>query len=90
LIHVVLLYEEQAVAKNICVLRPDADQDVWADPHMINLVMRNLLSNAIKFSRSGGAGNDRISIARTTPSLFFKRRGCRNFKTYWINFFQVT
>jgi signal transduction histidine kinase len=51
---VVLLYEKQAVAKNISVLRPETDQDVWADPNMINLVMRNLLSNAIKFSKSGG------------------------------------
>ncbi len=51
---VVLLYEKQAIAKNINVSCADHDQGVWADPHMINLVMRNLLSNAIKFSKSGG------------------------------------
>ena len=51
---VVLLYEKQAIAKNLKVMLPDTDQDVWADPNMISLVMRNLLSNAIKFSKSGG------------------------------------
>jgi len=48
---VILLYEKQALAKNIKVLRPDVDQNVWADINMINLVIRNLLSNALKFSK---------------------------------------
>lgn len=52
---VVLLYEKQAAAKKITVLHPDRDQEVWADPNMINLVMRNLLSNAIKFSPTGAS-----------------------------------
>ena len=52
---VVLLYEKQAVEKNIKVLHPDNDQEVWADPDMISLVIRNLLSNAIKFSKPNGS-----------------------------------
>lgn len=52
---VVLLYEKQAIAKNIKIVRPDTDQEVWADPNMINLVLRNLFSNAIKFSKAGGS-----------------------------------
>ena len=51
---VVLLYEKQAIAKNIKVLHPVTDQDVWADQNMISLVVRNLLSNALKFSKSNG------------------------------------
>jgi signal transduction histidine kinase len=51
---VILLYEKQAVAKNVKVLQPDHDQNVWADANMISLVLRNLLSNALKFSKANG------------------------------------
>ncbi|MBB4287394.1 PAS domain-containing sensor histidine kinase [Roseospira goensis] len=47
-------YHYAAQAKGVA-LRTDAAPGVraWADPHMLNTVVRNLLSNAIKFTRPG-------------------------------------
>jgi signal transduction histidine kinase len=49
------LLKAGADAKNIQLLTCEAcDKMVWADPNMINTVIRNLLTNAVKFTRQNG------------------------------------
>jgi PAS domain S-box-containing protein len=49
------LLKPNAEAKSIKLQIGDTcDKFVWADPNMINTVLRNLISNAIKFTRQNG------------------------------------
>lgn len=49
------IYRNQAIFKNINVrMEISGVKNVYADPNMINTVIRNLLSNALKFTHSGG------------------------------------
>lgn len=50
------LLKAGADAKNIQLKTGETcDKMVWADPNMINTVIRNLLTNAVKFTRQNGA-----------------------------------
>ncbi|WP_161622652.1 ATP-binding protein [Cesiribacter andamanensis] len=49
-----LLLESTALAKEIRLQTDCQAQQVTADRHMLNLVLRNLLGNALKFTRRGG------------------------------------
>lgn len=62
------LFNEMAKAKKIeiCVLN-SANQEVFADYNMVNLIVRNLLNNAIKFSFQGG----KIEIKAQQKDEFF-------------------
>lgn len=49
------LLKQAADNKNISIsLEPDDQLSVWADPDMVQTILRNLLSNAIKFTARGG------------------------------------
>ena len=57
-----LLFENLAKEKNIeFEIKVDNDLFVYADKHMIDLVIRNLISNSLKFSNNG----DLIAIQAT-------------------------
>lgn len=49
---------ESAQTKQISInLNSDNNIEIFADPYMMNVIVRNLLSNAIKFTRRGGTIN---------------------------------
>ena len=79
---IVLLYEKQAREKNITVLHPQSDQEIFADPDMISLVIRNLLSNAIKFSRSNALVTIGYRPEGQYLSCFLKDEGVGISKTF--------
>lgn len=57
----------QAESKNIVIeYKTELQVQAYADPDMINLVLRNLISNAIKFTRPGG----RIMVATNEYDSF--------------------
>jgi signal transduction histidine kinase len=58
------LFAEAAKAKEITLVSHVSDQDnVYADPNQIELIVRNLVHNAIKFSTKGGSVS--ITASRT-------------------------
>lgn len=64
-----------AAEKSIQLIDSDGAPNVYADPHMVDAVIRNLVNNAIKFTPEGGTitvayettqmGNARINISDT-------------------------
>ncbi len=55
IIDVYEIYRNQASFKNVNIeISIGSNNFVFADPNMINTILRNLLSNAVKFTRKGG------------------------------------
>lgn len=48
------LLQNQAEAKELSInISLDTEEKVWADPDLLQVIVRNILSNAIKFSKKG-------------------------------------
>lgn len=50
----IALFRGAAQTKNISIVSDVGEERVYADRHMVELVLRNLISNAIKFTYTGG------------------------------------
>ena len=57
--------EEKGIAIDNAIL---PNHNVWADPYMLNTIMRNLIGNGIKYTENGG----KITIAAIADGEFVK------------------
>lgn len=80
----ILLFANLAKRKNIALSFDDQPLlTIYADYHMINIVVRNLMSNAVKFTRAGGSikviivkndGNVEVSVVDDGVGIPEERR----------------
>lgn len=64
---------------------------VFADPDMVQTIIRNILSNAIKYSRRGGSVNVKTALAgKTTAQISITDNGVGIEKSKLANIFEIT
>lgn len=64
------IYQPYIVSKNICVILPDKDKDVFTDENMLQTIIRNIIANAVKYTPENGMIRVNFDDAHS-PITFF-------------------
>ena len=89
---IISLYEGIAAQKNIRIELKSVDQDlkIFADPDMIQTVLRNLLNNAVKFTRNNGTVILGVKTELNNAEIFVTDQGIGIPEEVQPNIFSIT